>query len=84
MNLRVAGLVVLPRLRPPGVDVGEDMVAGISMDQVDSSEFLFFLTEKNKCCHCMYFCMGSKTKTALSQVGFLAEHLAARFQPPAN
>lgn len=28
MNLRVGGLVFLPRLRPPGVDVGEDIVAG--------------------------------------------------------
>lgn len=27
MSLRVGGLVFLPRLRPPGVDVGEDIVA---------------------------------------------------------
>lgn len=29
-NLRVGGLVFLPRLRPPGVEAGEDIAAGKS------------------------------------------------------
>ena len=37
MNLRVEGLVLLPRLRPPGVDIGEDMVAAESKNQMDSN-----------------------------------------------
>lgn len=64
----------LPRLRPPGVDVGEDIVAWISEDQINSSKLFV--------CQNILTSAGKPKLPFFSQVGFLAQHLADGFQPP--